>query len=225
MRKRLPYVLRASPGRGWGSIPRPGRRAGDARRVRRVCALAMVALATLTSFGSAQTENDVFACAKPGVTFDELKETFASLGWTQTKPDKSDIVRQLIFLGNVDARKPESWSVTAKWAERLSEGVTQRTQAVYALDNSAVVLEIRNDGAVICLFVSDKTLDHAFENKFPQLKLRQFGERQFGWFDQPDLKVSAAFVYQSANELAAYSDGRHSSATIVNKSASGKEDQ
>jgi len=225
MRKRLPYVLRASPDRGWGSIPRPGRRSGDARRVRRVCALAIVALATLTSCGSAQTENDVFACAEPGITFDGLKETFASLSWTQTTPDNSDIFRQVIFLGNVDALNPESWSATAKWADRLSEGVTQRTQAVYALDNSAVVLELREDGAIICLFVSDKTLGHAFENKFPQLKLRQFGERQFGWFDQPDLKVSAAFLYQSAHELAEHSDGRRSSATIVNKSASEKEDQ
>jgi len=35
MRDRLSYELRVSPGRGWVSIPRPGGRTGDARRIRR----------------------------------------------------------------------------------------------------------------------------------------------------------------------------------------------
>jgi len=224
MRNWRSYAIWASSTCGRRGNHRPVGRSQDALRFRRVMLFPGVATLLLATIANAQAAKDVFACAKPGVSVGELENHFAGLGWVAETPDRADVLRQAIFLGNVDSAKPLTWVVTANWAARLAKAPSDATYQTYAQRKSAVLIGTRDDGAITCILVSDKQLDRMFQGAFPQLKLSAVENRKFGWFDLSSIKVSAAFLDPVAIELANLADGRISTATIVNKTASAVED-
>ena len=205
--------------------PRPGGRSGDTRRCRWAGVLSTFALTLLPSLGLAQTASDVFACALPDRTFTEMNTVFAGFGWDAVQPSRSEIMRQLLFLGNVDELAPDTWTVTADWADDLAKHQLSEPYEIYALDDSAVLLQRYESGDFACFFVSDRELNGEFLKRFPSLGVRYVEERGFGWLDREDLRVSTAFISDPTSRLILFSEGRRTTATIFGKSAAEQEDQ
>ena len=178
----------------------------------------------LSQPASARSISDLFACAKENISVAELADHFERRNWNGEKPKSKIIQKRVMFLGNVDAASPATWKATADWATELADETAHPSAIVFATITTAVSIDVTAHGHIACLIVSDENLEAQFEAELPDLNLRDYAGRTFARLVNPTLQISATFLSAEAAALSQLAGGRKTSATILNKTASLKEE-